>query len=133
MTGLQPSGIVSGQASWDALIPTRYSKEDREDGVEHDDQEDRLNDGGGGAGADFLAVPLDQHALEAAGERDDEAEHRRLDEADPEVGDRNHFLQALNVGDRRDFEREPDEDAAADQRESALPRTTTAASSRPRR
>ena len=30
--------------------------------------------------ADFLAVALDQHALEAAGQRDDEAEHRRLDQ-----------------------------------------------------
>ena len=35
---------------------------------------------------DLLAVAFDQHALEAAGQRDDEAEHRRLDQPDPQVG-----------------------------------------------
>ena len=78
-------------------------------GVEHDHQEDRLDDRGGRARADLLAVALDQHALEAAGERDDEAEHRRLDQPDPQIGDRNDFLEALDVGQRRDSEVEPDE------------------------
>ena len=43
--------------------------------------------------ADFLAVALNLHALEAAGERNDEAEHRRLDQANPQVGHRDHFLR----------------------------------------
>ena len=37
----------------------------------------------GRAEADFLGIALDLHALEAAGQRDDEAEHRRLDQARP--------------------------------------------------
>ena len=84
--------------------------------VEHDHQEDRLDDRGRGARADFLAIALDQHALEAAGERDDEAEHRRLDQGDPQIGQRNDFLEALDVGQRRDSEVEPDEQPAAEQR-----------------
>ena len=61
-------------------------------------------------------LPCNQHALEAAGKRDDEAEHRRLDERDPKIGERNDFLEALDVGQRRDPEVEPDEQAAAEQR-----------------
>ena len=50
-------------------------------------------------------IALDQHALEAAGQRDDEAEHRRLDQADPQIGERDDFLQSLDVGQRRNAER----------------------------
>ena len=123
MTGLQPSGTTDGSSflGTPSSIPPDIREEDCEDGVEHDHEEDRLNHRCRGAGSDLLAIPLDEHSLEAAGERDDEAEHRRLDEADPEVGDRSHFVEALDVGDRRDFEREPDEHAAADQRHQHRP------------
>ena len=60
--------------------PSDRAEEDGEDGVEHDHEEDRLDDRGGRAQADFFRIALDQHALEAARQRDDEAEDRRLDQ-----------------------------------------------------
>ena len=49
--------------------------------------------------------------------RDDQAEDRRLDQQLPEVGERHDLADALDEGDRRDFERDPAEDAAADDRD----------------
>ncbi len=44
---------------------------------------------------DLLGVALDQHALEAARDRDDHAEHRRLDQPDPQIGHRHYVADAL--------------------------------------
>ena len=59
-----------------------------------------------GPEADFLRIPLDLHALVAAGQRDDQAEHRRLDQADPDVVERDHFLDPLEEGQERNAQRE---------------------------
>ncbi len=101
--------------------PSDRTEEDGEDGIEHDHEEDRLDDGGGRAQADFLRIAFDQHALEAARQGDDEAEDRRLDQADPQIGERDDLLQSLNVGERRNAERQPDEDAAAEKRHQHRP------------
>ena len=47
--------------------PADLGEEDGEEGVEHDDEEDRLDDRGGGPQAHLLGIAFDLHALEAAG------------------------------------------------------------------
>ena len=61
---------------------------------------------------DSTCMPWKQPAM-----RDDQAEDRRLDQQLPEVGHRHDLADALDEGDRRDVERDPAEDAAADDRD----------------
>src|SRR6476619_7251115 len=116
MTGWQPCGMSTGSSSLGTegiSIPPDVREEDSENCVEHDHEEDRLNDRGGSFRPDFLAVALDQHPLEAAGQCNDEAEDRRFDHADPHVGHRNDFVQALDVGPRWNLQAQPNEESAA--------------------
>src|SRR3546814_10241132 len=97
-------------------IPSDRGKEDREEGVEDDDEEDRSDDCGGRAAADFLGILPHLHPRIAAGDADQYAEHRRLDQHRPEIGHRDDLAQPLNIGERRDVEPDPRKDAAAGDR-----------------
>src|SRR3546814_14980269 len=52
--------------------PADPGEENGEKGVEHDHQENRLHNGGGGSQAHFFRIPFDLHALETARNGDDQ-------------------------------------------------------------
>src|SRR3546814_5774308 len=52
--------------------PADPGEENGEKGVEHDHQENRLHNGGGGSQAHFFRIPFDLHALETARDRSEE-------------------------------------------------------------
>src|SRR3546814_3487935 len=58
--------------------PADPGEENGEKGVEHDHQENRLHNGGGGSQAHFFRIPFDLHALETARNGDDHPENGRL-------------------------------------------------------
>ena len=60
-------------------------KEYRENRVENDDQEDRLNDGAGRLLTNALRTADDFQPLEAADHGNDERKHRRFDQPDKET------------------------------------------------
>ena len=62
-------------------------EEDREDRVEHDDEEDREHHRSRGQPPEALGVAFDLQPVVAADEADDEREERRLDDADEIVPD----------------------------------------------
>src|SRR4051812_13367042 len=87
--------------------PADLGEEDREECIEDDDEEDALDDRGGGPEADLLGIALDLKTLEAARHGDDQTEDRRLDQGLPKIGHRHDFAGALDEGDRRDAQRDP--------------------------
>src|SRR3546814_14350849 len=60
--------------------PADPGEENGEKGVEHDHQENRLHNGGGGSQAHFFRIPFDLHALETARNGDDHPENGRSEE-----------------------------------------------------
>src|SRR3546814_17970556 len=59
------------------------------------------------------------HPFIASGDADQYAEHRRLDQHDPEIGHRDDLAQPLDIGERRDIEPDPAEEDAARERAQA--------------
>src|SRR5262249_11155113 len=77
-----------------AISSDPYDREkDGEPGIEHDDEEDGLDDRSGRQLADACGIALDLEAFEAANQPDDEGKNRRLDHADHEGVDADRFLE----------------------------------------
>src|ERR1700733_13976103 len=79
-------------------------EEDGEGGIEHDHQENGLDDGKRSMTADALGAARDRQALVAADERDTGAEERRLDDTEPEGPKRDRAAQLLREHRKGDAE-----------------------------
>src|SRR3546814_2615615 len=90
----------------------------REHRVEDDDEEDRGDHRRGRALPDLFGILAHLHPLIASGDADQYAEHRRLDQHDPEIGHRDDFAQALNIGEGWNIE--PDTAEESDRKSTRL-------------
>src|SRR5687767_12973452 len=80
-----------------AILDIQDCEQDGEQSIEDDDQEDALHDRAGGHLPDTLRAAGDAQALEAADERNEDCEHRRLHHADPELCRVHHIVQAADI------------------------------------
>src|SRR3546814_11389296 len=73
-------------------------EDEREDRVEHDDHEDRLDDGARDLPAQALDIASDHQAVAAPRGGDDEPQERPLAHADPELITADRLERALDDG-----------------------------------
>src|ERR1700691_3046099 len=98
-------------------------EEDGEGGIEHDHQENGLDDGKRSMTADAFGAARDRQALVAADKRDTGAEERRLDDTEPEAPKRDRAPQLFREHRKGDAEIGPaDEGAARDAHEIGVER-----------
>src|ERR1700740_2744225 len=97
-TRMMASSISRARSLTGVMSHPDRSEEDREHAVHHDDEEDALHHRRRGVLTERFRAALDREPLDAGDDADHGGHHRRLDDADDEVIDRDRVAQPQQEG-----------------------------------
>src|SRR5690349_10548647 len=115
-TRMMASPVSAARSLTGVMSHPDRREEDRKHAIHHDDEENSLHHRRGGVLAERFRAALDRQPLDAGDDADDGGHHRRLDDADHEVVDRDRVAQPQQEGFGIDPAIEPRHQPAAIQR-----------------